>query len=138
MQIASLFSQRYIWYGYTLKYASPKLRADRGVVKESVCHIGYALEYALKELRADREIVLHALRDAHALQYASKELRADREIILAAVSAAFSGNGCALKHAAQKLQADREIVLAAVRNWASRWNMPPESFAPTERSCSQQ
>ena len=61
---------------WSLQYAAPSLRADRGVVLDAVTRCGATLELAEPALREDREVVLAALATAgRALEFAHKSFR---------------------------------------------------------------
>ncbi|MDO8429898.1 MAG: DUF4116 domain-containing protein [bacterium] len=103
--------------GISLRYISPKLRADKEVVLAAIKRYGLELEYASFELRADKEVVLRAVREngfGWALKYASSELQADKEVVLEAVRT--SGGNVTLQFASPKLRADKEVVLEAVKH----------------------
>ena len=64
----------------SLRYASPRLTADKEIVLAAVQQDWYALKDAAPELKADKEMVLAAVqRHGDALRYAAPELKAEIE-----------------------------------------------------------
>ena len=95
---------------FALKFASARLRNDKGVVLAACTKYGMALEHASLELRADREAVLVAVEAAgNALQFASDELRDTKDVVLVAASK----SGMALRFASIRLCQDNEVLLVA-------------------------
>ena len=120
----------------SLRFAAPRLRADRAVVLAAVHCDGYALGYASDVLRGDTlvcevacasygaslqfcsgtmrdnfQVVMSAVKQSgHALRYASVSLRDNHQVVLAACTA----YGFALQHASPRLQDEQGIVEAAV------------------------
>ena len=129
-----------------LRYAAPKLLADRQIILAAVRQDASYLKYASAELRADREIVLAAVKkldwretrrvyfhpseparcSATFLKYAAPSLLADRDVILAAVQQ----DALSLQYASAELRADREIVLAAVKRGGNAAGYAVEFAAP--------
>ena len=129
-----------------LRYAAPKLLADRQIILAAVRQDASYLKYASAELRADREIVLTAVKkldwretrrvyfhpreparcSATFLKYAAPSLLADRDVILAAVQQ----DALCLEYASAELRADREIVLAAVKRGGNAAGYAVEFAAP--------
>ena len=69
----------------SLKFATSKQQADKGMVLMAVTKNGCALSSASEELKADREVVLAAVtQDGLALKFASAELQADEELMAVA------------------------------------------------------
>lgn len=63
---------------WALKYADPKLQADREIVLAAVKEVGWALLYADPKLQADKEIVFAAVKEnGRALKYADPKLKKD-------------------------------------------------------------
>jgi len=121
-----------------LKFASPALRADRGIVRAAMLRNWEALKDAAPAACADEGLILlavsqdglaglelaeHALRGKftivyaavrnnwRALQYASPGLKADADIVLTALE---QDVGC-LRYAAAELTEDAGFMLSAVR-----------------------
>ena len=92
--------------GFSLAFASERLRAARGVVEVAVRRSGWALQCAAGS--SHRPGGRRATRLA--LRHAASLLRDDEEIILAAVSE----TGCALEFATPRLRATDHVVLAAM------------------------
>jgi len=124
--------------GFNLKYADPKLKADKEVVAIAVKESYYALTYANPKLKADKKFILSLLdncmgyllnevdpklkedndiimkalkRDAKAIFYAPREYQENREIALDLVKQ----DGTALMDL-HKFKDDKEIVMLAVEN----------------------
>ena len=95
------------------RYASARLRGDRGFALELACSgHGAILEFASEECRGDRDVVIAAVRShGRALRFAAAPLRngSDRSFVLRAVRA----NPDALGALSPALRADREIALEA-------------------------
>ena len=72
----------------TLRYTSPELRGDRGVVMKAVSQDPSTLQHASAELKGDSEIVMQAVsQGSWSAERATPALQGDREIVMAAVTA---------------------------------------------------
>jgi hypothetical protein len=58
--------------GMALRYASERLRGDRGVVLAALQQDGMALQYASESLRADEKVVAHAIKQNPSAERYSK------------------------------------------------------------------
>lgn len=95
--------------GKAFKYASEKLKADKGWVLKMVQHCGLILEHVAPELQRNREIVLAAIKqNGEALKWAKCFI--DRNLILSAVKS----NGRALYYAGDLFKSDLKIVKTAI------------------------
>lgn len=62
--------------GYSLQFASDRLKADKEVVMEAVKQDGRALQFASKELQADKDVVLEAVMQRETvIVFASDEIQ---------------------------------------------------------------
>lgn len=105
--------------GLELRFASPKLKANKRIVHDAVTLVkqnGLSLTLTVHKLQQDREVVQSALQqNGNALKFAPKELLSDKDTVRTAVSQ----NGGALQYASPELRSDKEIVLEAVRSQPS-------------------
>jgi hypothetical protein len=105
-----------------LRFASDRIveivLRDHEVILEAVANFGLALEWADDHHRADKTVVLSAVQqNGLALAYAHPSLQADRDVVLAAVY----NFGTALEYADLSLRADDEVISVAVANDAAAW-----------------
>ncbi len=93
-----------------LKYASPRVRNDKGLVLEAVAKHRMDLQYVSEGLKDDEDVVLAAVnRNGRQLEYASQRLR-DNENIVKAALADYPG---AMRYAGEGIRDDKDIVKMA-------------------------
>lgn len=97
-----------------LKYASPKLTADKVFMSELVERRGgHVLQFCSDELKSDKDFVLSVIeQNWSSFQFASESLKSDREVVVAAVTKF----GRAIEHADDAFKQDREVAKIAVEN----------------------
>ena len=98
--------------GKRLEFASPPLRAHRGLVVAAVHNDGMALRHAHEKLKGDSLVAYQAVRTSSgsALPFAPARVHLDRALALELVQQ----DGLALQHLAARWQDDYEIAMAAV------------------------
>ena len=98
--------------GKRLEFASPPLRAHRGLVVAAVHNDGMALRHAHEKLRYDPLVAYQAVRTSSgsALPFAPTRCHLDRALAMELVQQ----DGLALQHLAPRWQDDYEIAMAAV------------------------
>jgi hypothetical protein len=112
-----IVSAAYGGLGYSLQYASERLRNDRDFVRKKLGLGGYTFfHYAGEKLKNDKAFVLELINSHRLLQgvyqYASAELRDDEEVARAALT--YSGH--LLPWAGNKVRNNKALVLLAIEN----------------------
>jgi hypothetical protein len=100
--------------GFTLQFASDRLKCDKNIVTAAVKQNGFALQFASDRLKCDKDIVMVAvMQHGASIRYTPNKsddtgmsLRLDKNVVMAAVTNDFT----ALKYMPRLMYADKDVA----------------------------
>ena len=101
-------------FGFSIQFASERLRDNKNLALEAVKSSGYNLKYLSKRLKKDKSIVLKSLqKNAYSLKYADKSFKKNKTFLFKIFK--FYLGGASFKYIHNDLKKDKKITLRALK-----------------------